>query len=138
MELILGIPLGILASLLAWYILFHVIKPSIGFYAKISKHDGEEENSYRVKFINNGKRTIIDLEVFVRTRTKGIGRFKKNWNIVDLETSVNRLPILVKGGDRIVRIYTEKTEIFQEARWGKNINEKFRFLDITRGIEYQA
>lgn len=126
MELILGIPLGILASLLAWYILFHVIKPSIGFYGSISKHDGDEQNSYRVKFINNGKRTIIDLEVFVRTRTKGIGRFKNNWNIVDLNTSVSRLPILEKGGDRIIRIYPENTKIFLEPRWGQDITDKYK------------
>lgn len=131
MQLILGVPLGILASLLAWYVLFHVVKPSIGFYAKISKYQGKENNSYRVKFINNGKRSIIDLEVFVRTRTKGIGRYKNIWNIVDLETSVSRLPILVEGGSRIVRIYPERTEKYLEPLWGKDINGKLRNGKLT-------
>jgi len=125
MELLLGIPLGILASLLAWYILFHVIQPSIGFYGGVSKHEYENSGSYRIKFENIGNRTIIDLEVFIRFRVRGIGRFKKNWNIAELETSVKRLPILIKGGDRIVRIFPDKTEIFLEERWGQEINDRY-------------
>ncbi len=68
--LILGIPLGILASYLAWWIVSHKIIPNILFASVISnRHD-----TYRFAIMNNGKRNVIDVTIIAELIISGIDK----------------------------------------------------------------
>jgi len=100
LSLIIGIPLGILASLIAWWILFHCIVPRLSFCSDISKTQTEDNNSgyrYRIKMKNKGARDIIDVEFFARFRVQGLRKqTPKNWSNIDLKLSKKRIPKLKK------------------------------------------
>ncbi len=134
-SLILGIPLGILASLIAWWILFHAVVPKIEFSHDISKSTAIDSKSgyrYRIKFENTGKRDVLDLEIFARYRIQGIKQeTPKNWSIIDLHISKERIPIVKKGGNKIIRIYPEKTKHFENDMYPDEIQYKKMKLSLT-------
>ncbi len=128
LSLILGIPLGVLTSLISWWILFHKIVPKIQFSKNISKTQSVDSKSgfrYRIKLENIGKRDILDVEIFARFKIKGVKpETPKNWSIIDLHISKNRIPIIKKNTNKMIRIYPEKTESFQKKFYPDLINKK--------------
>ncbi len=97
--LLLGIPLGVLSSLFAWWILFHLIVPKIEFSKKISKSKLDNNPSgyrYAVKMKNSGRRSIIDLELIARLRIRGLKpEYPNNWHPIDIPMAFNRVPELL-------------------------------------------
>lgn len=79
---LLGIPIGILASICSWWVLFHGIRPQINFSPKISKtEDPKSPGSflYRIKYENQGKRQIVDVSISAWIHLPGLyDRFPSN------------------------------------------------------------
>lgn len=76
-ELLIGIIIGLLASTVVWYVLYHYVVPSIKFFPKIYKYETDENPSgykYRVRFQNNGNREVIALELFAKLKIKGLSK----------------------------------------------------------------
>ncbi|MCH9672484.1 MAG: hypothetical protein K0U93_13670 [Gammaproteobacteria bacterium] len=126
--LLVGIPVGIAASFLAWYLLFHWFTPSIVFSAQLSKQPDSAASgfSYRIKVRNTGTRTAIDLLYVVRWRVKGLGDRIENWNVVDLATSSDQSPFVEGQHHKIIRISPEDTARFPDPLFGANINHRAR------------
>lgn len=75
MDLIVGIPLGILTSLVAWWIIFHGFMPRLTFSESIVKIDDSSSPTgfrYRVKLVNGGRRDILDVEFIARLSVTGM------------------------------------------------------------------
>jgi hypothetical protein len=127
-SLLLGIPLGILASLIAWWILFHKLVPVIEFSEGIRKIEANYLRSdvqYKFKISNTGRRGIIDLEIVVKYRVKNIdGRHENIWIWKPLSIDVHRVPMLQKGSNRIFQMLPEKTIDFQHPPFSKEIRTK--------------
>ena len=96
MELIIGFILGIIASILAWYILFHHVVPKIEFFPKIYKEENDENPSgyrYLIRFRNLGFRNIIDVKIVAKLRIYGIYDFKKwAWKAIYIPIDDNKIP----------------------------------------------
>lgn len=82
---------GVVASFFVWWLTFKYWSPKLNICKTISKLSTDENKSkfkYRLKFENIGKRNIIDLEVIVRLRIKGVKKdFPHNWEVIYLPTS---------------------------------------------------
>lgn len=93
---LLGIPTGILASLIAWWILFRKLTPKMSFSDVILKTPVAHNNnrySYGVKVENSGSRIIVDAEFFVQFRAKGlIAETPNRWSVVFIPLPYNRIP----------------------------------------------
>jgi len=72
LGLLLGIPLGVLSSLLAWWVLFHAVTPKIRFAEKISRLSFGDGKTFRLKLLNDGRRHIIDCEFVAELRVRGL------------------------------------------------------------------
>lgn len=129
---IIGIPIGILSSLAAWWFLFHRIVPKIEFSPNISKYDFENLGTrYRLKMRNAGKRGIIDLEVFPILKIKGLNpQLPDNWLNITLNTTLinNRISSLKE--DRIIALLPEKTLKLGSHSFPDHIREKYRKKEL--------
>ena len=127
-NLLVGIPLGILASLIAWWILFHLIEPKIVFDDKISKISTKDNNSgwkYKMKFYNKRSRDIIDVEIFVRLNIKGFDSQRPEvWEFLNLVSFRNRIPIMKKNGKKVIRFYPKVLNDFEFNILPKDIRNK--------------
>lgn len=94
--LLLGIPIGIATSLVAWYILFHVIAPMVEFFPSVFKARTRETPSgwkYRVKFRNTGTRDALDLELVAKVRICGLSKQHPSaWRAIYLPVDDPRIP----------------------------------------------
>ncbi|MBD0258163.1 MAG: hypothetical protein ICV83_20820, partial [Cytophagales bacterium] len=90
-NVLISVITGIGASYFVWWITISRFVPKIKFADKIAKVNTDENLSglrYRFKFENSGRRNIIDLEIIVRLRIKGLRKTLPNNNeIVYLSTS---------------------------------------------------
>ena len=116
--LLIGIPIGVLGSLLAWWILFHRIVSNIQFSPHISKtrtNDTRSGYRYRVKFENAGRRSILDVEIFAKLRIKGLrDGYPTNWETIYIPIRVDRRPLIKPSRTtrlrEIVRFYVNDIE----------------------------
>ena len=128
LALFLGVPLGILASFAAWWIVTHWLVPAVEFSPHISRNEYSGNASginHRVKFRNIGKREIIDLEVFAELRIKGLNSSLPG--IVEIARLViddARMPFLKVEGTKIISLMPELTERFDRPVYGDSIIKK--------------
>jgi hypothetical protein len=115
---LLGLAVGVLASFLTWWVLFHWFVPKVEFSAFISKipRAGGSGYSYRIKLMNTGRRSILGVEVHARLWVdwKGSG----NWLGIYLPFSGEGekkydIPILKRGGDRVLSFFINAVHSFQ-------------------------
>ncbi|PIP37990.1 MAG: hypothetical protein COX19_15090 [Desulfobacterales bacterium CG23_combo_of_CG06-09_8_20_14_all_51_8] len=127
-SILIGIPLGILSSLAAWWILFRYIVPKIEFSPHISKYYFKNLGTrYRIKFRNIGKRGIIDIEVFPILRIKGLNpELPDNWLNITLTTSLNNNHISSLKEDRIISLLPEDTDKFKNPNFPDHIRKKYQ------------
>lgn len=82
---------GVAASYAVWWYTFRVLTPKIRFSGSISKIPTIENPSgykYRFKFENIGRRNMIDIEVVVRVRIKGLRKeVPGNWEVIYIPIS---------------------------------------------------
>lgn len=118
---LIGLPFGVLASFLAWMIVFRWIVPSISFSEVISKvppvihAKAVKKPRYRIKFINAGRRGIVDVEVMTRLRIRclsGSQDFANTWSMVTIRTDTMREPRIPPGASRTVVLDLEGTPEF--------------------------
>lgn len=142
---------GVAASFFGWWYTFKYLVPKIRFGECISKLETSDNASgfrYRFKFENYGRRNIIDIDVVVRLRIKGLkSDFPNNWAIIYIPTSENNRNIFIvrpitKGNLRyIVEIKTHDCQFFQKTFLpqeiiNKSINKTLTFEDVLKlGLE---
>ncbi len=131
-----GIFIGIVASLLAWWVLFHFLVPTIRFSSSISKTPDAGCNSrhrYRIKLENAGRRAVIDVELFARFRLRGASpEYPENWVVVDLpldlEGRIKRIPRIrpTRRGARrdILEFAVHRANEFRDAKYPEHIRQK--------------
>lgn len=117
LSTLLGVPVGILCSLAAWWFLFYVIVPKIHFSPSISKVRAKEAKSnfrYRIAFQNFGKRDIVDAEIYVKLRIKGLRReYQDNESVFSIPLGYDKIPKIIsqRGGNKhIIRLDVIKIE----------------------------
>lgn len=141
LSTLIGIPLGILSSLAAWWILFRYIVPKIEFSPHISKYHFENLGTrYRIKFRNIGKRGIIDIEVFPILRIKGLNpELPDNWLNITLTTSLNNNHISSLKEDRIISLLPENTDKFENPNFPGHIRKKIstKRIEHRRFVEFR-
>jgi len=90
-DIIISTLTGVAASYFVWWLTFKYFVPKVKFADKVSRLPTDENPSgfrYRLKFENSGSRNIIDLQVLVRLRIRGIRQeHPQNWEVVYLPTS---------------------------------------------------
>jgi hypothetical protein len=75
LSIAVGFLLGILASYICWYFLFHKIVPRVEFLPQILVSSTKENSSgkkYRIRFQNVGRREVLDFEVIAKLRIQGL------------------------------------------------------------------
>ncbi len=97
MDALLNLALGVIASFLAWWVLFHGIVPKIKFSNGISKlptgriAENQSGWKYRVKLGNYGRRNAIDVQVRAKLSIKGLNPLRSdNLQIVYLPLDGDR------------------------------------------------
>ena len=105
---LIGIPIGILCSLLAWWLLFHIVTPKVEFSPKISKILLNGTHKYRIKFGNVGRRRIIDVSLHGRVTARGISSEFPN-KLTDLPIKLKRdyWPVLSKKEMKISSVESD-------------------------------
>ena len=90
-DIIISTLTGVVASYFVWWLTFKYWVPKIKFADRISRLQTNENTSgfrYRIKFENSGSRNIIDLQVLIRLRIRGLRHeHPQNWEVVYLPTS---------------------------------------------------
>ena len=130
---LISVILGVFASLLAWSVLFHFLRPRLEFSAAISRIAADEEAggfAYRIKLRNPSRRAVIDVTYTAKLRIRGLNAHApQNWEITYLPVSFNgRIPVIgARRGKRIyhlVRIKADKPEEFTRSVYPSEIREK--------------
>ena len=117
---------GVATSYFVWWLTFKYWVPRIKFSDFISKTPTNENASgyrYRIKFENSGKRNVIDVEVLIRLRIKGIrSGLPSNWEVVYLPTSsleYKRVaivrPVAEEGLRPVLEIKAYECDFFHKA-----------------------
>lgn len=131
----LGIPLGVLASFVAWWIITRLVVPKVEFSPDISRtrYNGNLSGlNYRIKFKNCGRRDIIDVQVSVLVRVKGLSKkTPKMIEIASLALESDRVPVIRAKGNRIIQLRPERTERFSKPIYGQEIYNKLRLGNLT-------
>ncbi|MBS1572994.1 MAG: hypothetical protein JST62_11405 [Bacteroidetes bacterium] len=131
-DIIISTLTGVVASFFVWWLTFKYLVPKINFADKISKLQTDENGSgfrYRIKFENSGNRNIIDLQVLIRLRIRGIRQEQpKNWEVVYLPTSSLEYknvaivrPASSSGLRPVLEIKTYECDYFQRTIFPDNI-----------------
>ncbi len=90
-----GLPIGFLCSLAAWWFLFHVMTPHIEFSSKIIRVNINGALRYRIKFKNSGRRNIIDVSMDIRMYVKGFYKeYLNDQKVIMLKLGISHWPIL--------------------------------------------
>lgn len=123
--------MGILSSYIFWWYLTHYLKPEIDFSPKISKLVDPYYKSgykYRIKMKNTGRRDIIDVQVVCRFYAGNVlYNTPDTVSIIKLKITSNYFPYVnSKGKDKIIRIFPERSEVFQKQYYPDNIRLKSR------------
>jgi len=133
---------GVGASFLVWWITFKLLVPKLRFSENISESETEENPSgfrYRFKFENTGCRNIIDIEIIVKLRIRGLDNKRpQNWEVIYLPTStldykkVSIVRPASKGGLRmLLEIKTYACDYFQNNMFSSFIIERSKNKMIT-------
>ena len=104
----LSFALGVLSSLVVWWILNKFWIPSVRFGEEICKYSVAGDKSlYVCAFENSGTRTIIDAEVVTRI---GVRKFEnsENWIFFSVRTNASRIPSLGPTRRALIRIFDER------------------------------
>lgn len=129
-----GIPVGVLGSFLAWWIIYHRIIPIVRFSEDICKDKYDPDNTgfrYRIKLENYGRRAILDLELIARYRVKGLFKGRPgNWKVVYIPLHNNRIfnmpPVKKSHFREMVRINLNEASEFNNIIFSRQIRTKLK------------
>jgi len=147
LDVVISAATGVLTSYTVWWITFKYLTPKIKFSDAISCLESKENASgfrYRFKFENEGRRNIIDAEVIVRVRIRGLRKdMRKNWEVIYLPISsmhYQKLAIVrpvskpLKGHKPLRPVFEIKgyaCEYFEHAIFPPAVQEKARQRSLT-------
>jgi hypothetical protein len=146
-NIIIGVFVGIFTNLLAWWILFHGLSPSLRFSPSINKNSrnptpgNKTKYIYRIRLENIGCRNIIDLEIMARLRLKGMESYPKDLSqIVYIPLgsngeTVHKIPYILpakkNGSKPILILHVEIQEEFKNPNnYPKNIVNKAKIKTL--------
>lgn len=96
LEICTSFVLGIIASLIAWYVLQHHVIPKVEFFPEIYRAETDETPcgfKYRVRFRNTGRREILDFEIFAKLRVRGLNHSRlRSWRVIYIPVDDRRIP----------------------------------------------
>jgi hypothetical protein len=129
-----SIPLGIICSMIAWWVVAHYFSPELLFSPSISKLPDPASASgyrYRVKLKNPGRRDIIDIQLKARLYVQGVRpEFPKTWSIVPMPVSVESFPVLPPGdGNRVITLVAEKLRLEEQSVMPQSVVERVTSLE---------
>lgn len=102
---LLGAFLGIGSSGAFWWFQSHYFIPQIIFSEEIAEYPvGEPVGVFRVKFINSGRRNIIDIRIIVRVSIYELGS-RPMWTSFDLKHSTETVPVLAPGKNKLINLF---------------------------------
>lgn len=128
-SLAVALVLGIAASMVAWFLLQHVLRAKLTIAPQISRLWKDDGTSiYRVKLVNQRKRrSAIDIEVIVDAVLFGrFPRRPRTQQVLKVQTATPSYPVLRAGGNRVIIL-----------RLGP-LMEKEKLGDAPRGDELHA
>lgn len=108
-SLMLGIPIGVMCSFLAWLIVTQGIRPTLRFEKLIDQvTDPRSAPLFSVGFINSGRRDAVDVVTHARLRLRGLvpGR-PERWLVMEVPTNNRSIPVARprrRGGVRHVLV----------------------------------
>jgi hypothetical protein len=115
LNALIGGLIGLIASLIAWWLGASGLAPKIDFGPRISKlvYDHPPQASYRIKFSLRPRRWMrsaaVDAEVQVRLLVTGLSR-RAPHNQLAIEIPVRRARIMVLGSNHIARLQLENID----------------------------
>ena len=120
MELtIIGFVLGIIASMLAWWILTHGFVPKIKFASILSKVETINKGNYkyRIGIKNVGIRDIIDVSIYFELLIKGFDlEIPTNTDHIPIGLRKNSIPRITSGNRWAIDIDLEKIPDYFKSR----------------------
>jgi hypothetical protein len=136
-ALLLGVPLGVIASLFAWWVVVHGISPRIEFAGRLSRLPGAEP-LFRLKLRNSGWRSVIDCEVMAELRIRSLApNLPGNTWLIIVPLRRDRFAYLPKGANRLLVFMPyhpdERVRRFIPDRSdGYSLDELFALRDVVR------
>lgn len=133
MDQLLGFILGVVGSVLTWWVFAHLLVPRVRFESRIlvrPARDGSGQQRFLAKFYNEGRRDLIDvaLTAIVSIQTKpGSDR---NWASCRLafhrDGSIEHaIPLVPRGKNRLVTLYPRHSaQIGFEYNFSEAVREK--------------
>jgi hypothetical protein len=127
--------LGVLASLGAWWIVFHYWRPVIKFSPAISKRatgGAPVAFAYRVKLYNTGRRMVVDVTYEARFRVFGLDPHRpSNYEATSLPVSFDgRIAVMFPQGEgglgSLIRVSAHKPQEFSRPVYPEPIRERAR------------
>jgi hypothetical protein len=130
---IIGIPVGIMCSTIAWWILFRKITPKIEFSKDISRKIKNEKSVLRIKFRNNGRRDIVDVQCYVRLYIEGLNPKRPNLiRVLELTLNLAEWPTLTaKSKSKISEISLKDINDFETDSYPEHIRLKANEQTLT-------
>jgi len=141
-----GLVIGILGSIIVWWIFSHILVPKIRFENFISKVKTNETKSgikYRLAFRNNGRRAIIDVEIIVRLSIPLINSaFPDNLSIFSIPLGYSRLPKMESKKScrrHITRLDVHQIEELINPHIANTISHSFETIpDISKDLKIRG
>jgi hypothetical protein len=144
LSTLVGVPFGIAASIVAWFIVFRVIVPKFKFSEQINKipsvNQGEMPR-YRVKLKNVGRRNTIDVDVFARLRVRNLSQrpeFSRTWTIVTLSSDTTHEPRIPSGANRIVVLNLDDTPELSNPKFTAALAGRASTLEVLLSLGEKA
>ena len=114
MDLLIAVLLGVIASLLAWFVVAHSLRPKLDVSPFVSRSVGlNDEIHYRIKIMNARRtRNLVDVRTDAYLWIPGFWPSRPgNNNVVDVPTTSDELIGMRPGDNRILRFDTEAVSV---------------------------
>ena len=119
-SLLLGVPLGVVVSILAWWIIVWSLRPRFRLSPMISARRSEDSVFYRVKVHNpSSRRTVVDLNYAMIAEFRGLSKaFPDNWESIRIPLSIydEPFPVLRPFRGRVLRLRLDQVDPETEMR----------------------
>jgi hypothetical protein len=111
----LNVLLGLVASFVAWYVLWHMLSPKVElspYLGKLSNSGQPGSHTYRIKLRNARRRPCFEASFDARMRFRSLDPDSDNFDFINLRLSASSVFLLERN--RILRIYT--TNLSDDSR----------------------
>ncbi len=134
--IIIGIVTGAISSFGIWWLISRWLVPKIKFSEQISKTTQNGKTIYKFKFENAGRRKLLDLQLNIRFRVKGLEN-DSSWKAVSIPFTKDKneqIPVLSPIKQRGIRELRELLIFdakFNQPCFPENIITKFENESLT-------